>query len=582
MELGNLSFAEQSDIGLKRKTNQDAVLCLPQLGVFCVADGMGGVQGGGVASKRTIQAIEEALADRHDADTRLKCDAIQDALNGASRWIKKTSEEKGITGAGSTVMILLLDMDSPHRGLTLHAGDSRTYRFRGGTLQLLTRDHSVAEAAGVRNEDSLPSMFRGVITKAVGIEEQVQLEETPVDVQPGDLFLLCSDGLTKMIPDRALAKFLRLHAEDPLQPLATQLIDRVNAAGGEDNVSVVLVGIPYGTEHPSPPHTPLTETAAPTRIAHPGSQPGRKIAKGLVFLFVVILIFLFLNGNRTMEELDPRGTSAEDLSASELEARVAKALSISDGEVPESWLKTWRMIQEQRPRKTRNAHREFMEAIDNIYTCGEIPFLPPEPVNWEIEAYLRADLYCQEHYRYQQYLLDALSAFYREQRQQVRIFQGDAKMTLGNVWKFAAAGSTYDRKEVDRLAQDVAGISKDMRTLKKWLDSVDPGPIPRQQIESCPACILPEIKNSPAWDQLYAKISTLAAALPAWQRITASSNKDVKAALEKISPLLVDAAGNGSQNGIRRNAASQKQIAGLLETMNEVYPILQGAMKRAN
>ena len=144
----------------------------------------------------------------------------------------------------TTAVVLLFDAWHPGQGVCLHAGDSRVYLYRGDRFKQVTRDHSVAAAAGVSEEKSLPAFFRGVVTRAVGLDEHVDLEITPVEVHPGDLFLLCSDGLTKMVTDAALAKLLKkqLGVAD-LDGLAQHLVDAANTAGGEDNVSVVLVRV---------------------------------------------------------------------------------------------------------------------------------------------------------------------------------------------------------------------------------------------------------------------------------------------------------------------------------------------------
>jgi len=142
------------------------------------------------------------------------------------------------------VVVLLFDAWQPSQGVCLHAGDSRVYVYRDGHFKLLTRDHSVAAAAGVSDERSLPAFCRGVVTRAVGLDEHVNLELTPVEVHPGDLFLLCSDGLTKMLTDAAIAKLLKKQVGAAnFDGLAQNLVDTANAAGGEDNVSVVLVRV---------------------------------------------------------------------------------------------------------------------------------------------------------------------------------------------------------------------------------------------------------------------------------------------------------------------------------------------------
>ena len=242
-----LTSAELSDVGRRRKNNEDSLVCLPEAGVFCVADGMGGVQGGEVARKAAVEALHKEFTASPDASFAITADAsarlVERALNSASKWIKERAEGLGLSGTGSTAVVLVFDRVTPSQGLALHAGDSRAYRLRGDKLSQLTMDHSVAAAAGLPDDSSLPPMFRGVITRAVGLEHNVQLEETAFDVNPGDLFLLCSDGLSKMVSDRRIQKLMRKHRDDALPDMAKALVDESLEEGGEDNVSVVVIRV---------------------------------------------------------------------------------------------------------------------------------------------------------------------------------------------------------------------------------------------------------------------------------------------------------------------------------------------------
>lgn len=270
-----LASAEVTDVGRRRKNNEDAVLRMPEAGVFCVADGMGGVQGGEVASKATVDALRDVFTASEDAPFAVTAAAAAQlasrALNRASQWIKVRSDERGLNGTGSTVVMLLFDRVMPEQALVLHAGDSRAYRYRKGKLQQLSADHSVAVAAGLADDKKLPAMFRGVITRAVGLEETVLLEETSTDVATGDIFLLCSDGLTKMVPDKTVAKLLRKHASDEPEALAQLLVGEALEAGGEDNVSVVLVrvvdALPQGPTQEVPARTRELEQGAAVVVA---------------------------------------------------------------------------------------------------------------------------------------------------------------------------------------------------------------------------------------------------------------------------------------------------------------------------
>ena len=280
-----LSSAELTDVGRRRKNNEDSLIRLPEAGVFCVADGMGGVQGGEVASKASVDALHKEFTESPDAPFALTADAsarlVERALNSASNWIKERAEGLGLNGSGSTAVALVFDRVTPSQGVALHAGDSRAYRLRDEKLVQLTVDHSVAAAAGLADDSSLPPMFRGVITRAVGLDRHVQLEATPFDVVSNDIFLLCSDGLSKMVSDRRLQKLLRKYGDGELSELARVLIEEALKEGGEDNVSVVVVRVakelPKGPTMEIPPETLALEKlvvaeAPPPEPSHFGDE----------------------------------------------------------------------------------------------------------------------------------------------------------------------------------------------------------------------------------------------------------------------------------------------------------------------
>jgi serine/threonine protein phosphatase PrpC len=272
-----LTSAELTDVGRRRKNNEDSLIRLPEAGVFCVADGMGGVQGGEVASKASVDALSKEFTESPDAPFALTADAsarlVERALNSASNWIKERAEGLGLNGSGSTAVALVFDRVTPSQGVALHAGDSRAYRLRDEKLTQLTVDHSVAAAAGLADDSSLPPMFRGVITRAVGLDRHVQLEATPFDVVPNDIFLLCSDGLSKMVSDRRIQKLLRKHGEGDLSELARVLVEEALEEGGEDNVSVVVIRVakelPKGPTMEIPPETLALEKLVVAAVPPP-------------------------------------------------------------------------------------------------------------------------------------------------------------------------------------------------------------------------------------------------------------------------------------------------------------------------
>jgi serine/threonine protein phosphatase PrpC len=241
MNFPTLSSAALTDVGRCRKNNEDALQCLPRCGVYCVADGMGGAQGGEVASRAIVDALRQAFS-APPASLADSARLAGRALNAASLRIKAFADERGFTGAGSTVVVLAFDPADPARAVILHAGDSRAYRLRAGRLAQLTADHSLAAALGIADKE-IPDLYSGVITRAVGLADTVKLDETPADVQPGDLFLLCTDGLNKMLSDRRLQNLLNKHAAVALPDQARALVNAALVAGGYDNVTVVLVKV---------------------------------------------------------------------------------------------------------------------------------------------------------------------------------------------------------------------------------------------------------------------------------------------------------------------------------------------------
>ncbi|MBU4199449.1 MAG: protein phosphatase 2C domain-containing protein [Verrucomicrobia bacterium] len=276
MDFSHLTSAALSDVGRKRKGNEDSILSLPEAGMFCVADGMGGAAGGELASLWTVEAIQHAF--KTGASSPRKTALVRDALNEASWRIKAMAEEQGIIGAGTTAVVLFFDDYQPDQATVLHAGDSRAYRIRDGILECLTTDHSLAASVGLPHDSFLPTMFRGVITRAIGLEDTVELDEAVVQVKTGDCFLLCSDGLTKMLSDGDIQNLIHTTSTQDLSRFAATLVDEANRAGGEDNISIILVGfgaLPAPIPRPALSNndadtTNKTETA---EIAVPGDSP---------------------------------------------------------------------------------------------------------------------------------------------------------------------------------------------------------------------------------------------------------------------------------------------------------------------
>jgi serine/threonine protein phosphatase PrpC len=234
--------AALTDVGRVRSANEDAYGLCPEAGLFVVCDGMGGAAAGEVASQAAVGAVTDALCDPHLADDPQQ--ALASGILEANRRVFSRSEqEPGLHGMGTTLVSLLV---REGRVWIAHVGDSRCYRFRAGVLERMTQDHSLVDEQ-VRLGQMTPaeaelSPLRNVITRAIGTRETVMPDIEEVPTEHGDLFVLCSDGLTKEVPEPRLAEVLA-HDSSDLQTLCRRLIEEANAAGGSDNITAVAVRI---------------------------------------------------------------------------------------------------------------------------------------------------------------------------------------------------------------------------------------------------------------------------------------------------------------------------------------------------
>ena len=284
---------ELSDLGRQRKNNEDACLRIPERGIYCVADGMGGQAGGDLASEAITTSLQEVFAKagpEEDGTLSRRIALFRKAANQASKWIKNFADEKVIGQMGSTLVALVIDPRNPARAAGLHAGDSRLYRYRKGELKLLTSDHSASAAIAKklgRDLASIPAKYQNELLRCVGLSESVELEKTPVDVLSGDLFLICSNGLTRMLPDETIAKILKRGVQDPISTVAQTFINGANRAGGKDNISVVLVRVgdisgvpnvidPEDEEETKTPAAPTPPSVGKPHTSHnyPSDSPG--------------------------------------------------------------------------------------------------------------------------------------------------------------------------------------------------------------------------------------------------------------------------------------------------------------------
>jgi serine/threonine protein phosphatase PrpC len=243
----------RSDVGRVRKVNQDAFLCDEELGLFIVADGMGGHAAGEIAAQEAVQAIHDMIARGRDVvrgfltspatreSTRTICRLIESSVQSATYLVYGMAEQKpSCQGMGTTVSALLL---AGAYGITAQVGDTRIYCIRGDDVVQLTEDHTLVNwqiREGMLTPDEAAiSPHRNVITRAVGNHDYVQVDTQVVSVRIGDRFLICSDGLHGYIKRSEIAMLL---AGD-LGAACERLVDLANRRGGRDNITAVAVEI---------------------------------------------------------------------------------------------------------------------------------------------------------------------------------------------------------------------------------------------------------------------------------------------------------------------------------------------------
>jgi protein phosphatase len=242
-----------TDTGRKRSNNEDAFLVAEKLGLYAVADGIGGNEGGEAASRIAVEmlgtAVPDLLGDKErtpPADRPRNSDpetfALQQAFVLANRGIRQEqAADRRLSTMGTTLTSLLL---SGNRAFIGHIGDSRAYLLRSGKLKQLTQDHSVVaeqvRAGTLKREQVRTSAHRHVITRALGIADDINPEFMVHMVKQNDTLLLCSDGLTEMLDDPAIGKLL---AGCPPRESVPKLVKAANDRGGVDNITVVVVRI---------------------------------------------------------------------------------------------------------------------------------------------------------------------------------------------------------------------------------------------------------------------------------------------------------------------------------------------------
>jgi serine/threonine protein phosphatase Stp1 len=232
-----IRFNAQTHVGRVRQVNEDAILVLPEHRIFVVSDGMGGHEGGDFASRVVVDSIALLPPNLHASE---KFGEIREALAEAHRMVLAEAQRRRAT-MGATVVCLVLSDD--HFGV-LWAGDSRLYRLRDGVIELLTTDHSLVaafvEAGQLTWDEAGNHPQANAITRAVGVGEALELDRIHGELQAGDRFVLCSDGLNKYA---TIAELGRLIAGVPIEVVTEQLVQMVLSRGAADNVSVIVVDV---------------------------------------------------------------------------------------------------------------------------------------------------------------------------------------------------------------------------------------------------------------------------------------------------------------------------------------------------
>jgi PPM family protein phosphatase len=292
-----LRVGARTDVGRVRQGNEDSFMAEDPL--FAVADGMGGHQGGEVASRVALETIGSAADGGSD---------LASVVREANRAVfTRASEDPGLAGMGTTLTAVLVDGDRLH---VAHVGDSRMYLLRDGRLERVTKDHTVVEnlveEGRLTPKEASIHPQRSILTRALGVEEDVRVDETDVDVVPGDRVLLCSDGLTGMVEDEDIVRILT-ERRDP-QGASDALVEAANEAGGQDNITAVVLDVedvnegappqaavtetvqrPPATTEPAVPVAPQTTPTRRERLAAGPPRP-RRWVRSLAWLALVVVV----------------------------------------------------------------------------------------------------------------------------------------------------------------------------------------------------------------------------------------------------------------------------------------------------
>jgi serine/threonine protein phosphatase PrpC len=239
-----------TDVGQRRDQNQDALLIDEPLGLFVVADGMGGHAGGGTASRLAVETIRKTILKARDEEPALfgtgaegEENPLPDVLGHAveqacAAIFEAAQDDPELAGMGTTVTAVLVD---GHSAFVAHVGDSRAYLLRAGHIYQVTQDHSlVAEqlrSGVITEEDARNSRYKNIITRSVGFEREVLVDLLGLELEVGDAIVACSDGLSNLVDDQEILATVEEKGNDAVE----RLVDLANERGGDDNITIAMI-----------------------------------------------------------------------------------------------------------------------------------------------------------------------------------------------------------------------------------------------------------------------------------------------------------------------------------------------------
>lgn len=250
-----IHFAVASDVGRVRKNNEDAFLADPALGIFAVADGMGGHASGEVASRMAVDSLRESIARAgKEKDPSLSEDRtavlfspaneLVNSIRLANQRIYKFSQEKReYQGMGTTIVGVYFSPSSP---IVANVGDSRLYKLHGQAIEQVTEDHSLVwqqyKQGLIAKEALSSSSYKNIVTRALGIQPTVDVDVKDLEIQPGDSLILCTDGLSDLVRDEEMLGAVN-GASGDLHRACSDLMNLANLRGGKDNITILLIRI---------------------------------------------------------------------------------------------------------------------------------------------------------------------------------------------------------------------------------------------------------------------------------------------------------------------------------------------------